>query len=159
MELQAGKRYLTADGRETTELSEYPRGSCEQVSFHGCIVGSPRSGVWLSDGRHIVGEAGLNLVAEAPDKPSLKSPVSTETRTVTEVKIVPGVYGPIEVFDLPGDKGVAVNIRGGAGKTRIRVTNNSQALCVELTADELEHAAFVLTELAHGIRAKEAENA
>jgi hypothetical protein len=140
MELQAGKRYVTEDGRKTMEL----RGGLNDASgaelFVG-HVGSALDRLWYSDGGHYYGENGMNIVAEAPEKPSLKSPVSTETRTVTETKIVSGVYGDI-IVDVNPDGIIFVHMKN----------------IMTASHDRLDAAAFVLTELAKGIRAKEAEN-
>jgi hypothetical protein len=125
MKIEVGKSYHTVEG-EKAEIDAHHPSVEDGFQFSGA-VGAYRWW-WNAEGESQFGDVNT-IVAEWTDSP---------VRTVTRLEVVPGVYGRVYVDE-----------RGGVAFTNGMTVWKSGD---QLTADELEAAAAVLTELAKAVR-------
>lgn len=124
MKIEVGKSYWTVKG-EKADVAERHPDSGRRFPFRGVSGGGV---LWWDENGNSLIDGGHDLVAEWTD--------DGPTRTVTRLEVVPGVYDGVSVM-IP-DNGM-VNLH-------VMFAFNDPS------ADELEAAAAVLTELAKAVR-------
>lgn len=134
MKIEVGKSYRTVEGKKA-EIDDHHPDVEDGFQFSGTVASG--SWWWNAEGESQFGGANT-LVAEWTDAepvPPCGGEVPTgPTRTVTRLEVVPGVYDGVQVGESDG-KMVRVSLIDGV-----------------LTANELDAAAAVLTELAKAVR-------
>lgn len=130
LRLEEGKCYRNVNGQKVGPMKRHAAAFGDQYCWKPFNV----RGWWNDQGKAEPGRDCGDLVSEWPD-----TATTGPTRTVTRTEIVPGVYGRVSVKKvMPGhDPSKTVNVAIPSA---------------HLTADELDAAAAVLTELAKAVR-------
>lgn len=134
MQIEAGKYYKTRDGRKVGPAKVAGAGKGKHKDWNW-MLGTESGDAYYQDHGTAPYMSELDIIAEWTD--TQPSPVRTET--ITRSVIVPGVYGRVHVGLYEG-------------KPAVWTDDRTCACIAPWTADELDAAALVLTQLAAAVR-------
>lgn len=129
MQIEEGKYYRTRDGRKVGPAKKHHGGRFEFDGEHPYCH--------HPDGKYLGQDSSLDLISEWTEGP-------VRTETVTTRRIVPGVYGRLEVGDRDCSE-LSIRLAWRTGQ-------DEGELMHPMTATELDDLAMVASQLAEALR-------